>query len=112
MLGLGICLEKDWFCKYLGRTEAFSQETNPFSASFIKGSKAIRTLRRTCILLERFKISHKINRLAFGYFPGVLNPLDGVQWTQEPPSGMYQYFIKVVPTVYTDATGSTIQSNQ
>ncbi|KAL1822035.1 hypothetical protein DCAR_0309843 [Daucus carota subsp. sativus] len=63
--------------------------------------------------MDSFNISHKINRLAFGdYFPGVLNPLDGVQWTQEPPSGMYQYFIKVVPTVYKEASGSTIQSNQ
>ncbi|XVF55662.1 hypothetical protein PTKIN_Ptkin06aG0054900 [Pterospermum kingtungense] len=48
-------------------------------------------------------ISHKINRLAFGdCFPSVVNPLDSVQWTQEQPSGMYEYFVKVVPTVYTD----------
>ncbi|XP_061968204.1 uncharacterized protein LOC133691632 isoform X2 [Populus nigra] len=39
---------------------------------------------------DSFNTSHKINRLAFGeYFPGVVNPLDGVQWTQETPSGMY-----------------------
>lgn len=45
---------------------------------------------------DSFNISHKINRLAYGdYFPGVVNPLDGVQWMQESPSGMYQYFIKV-----------------
>ncbi|KAM7516803.1 hypothetical protein LguiA_006386 [Lonicera macranthoides] len=63
--------------------------------------------------MDSFNLSHKINRLAFGdYFPGVINPLDRVQWTQETPSGMYQYFIKVVPTVYTDASGHTIQSNQ
>ncbi|KAG6784261.1 hypothetical protein POTOM_009949 [Populus tomentosa] len=37
---------------------------------------------------------------------------DNVQWTPETPSGMYQYFIKVVPTVYTDVSGHTIQSNQ
>ncbi|KAK3423654.1 endoplasmic reticulum-Golgi intermediate compartment protein 3 [Eucalyptus grandis] len=62
---------------------------------------------------DSFNISHKINRLTFGdYFPGVVNPLDNVQWTQETPSGMYQYFIKVVPTVYTDVSGHTIQSNQ
>uniref|UniRef100_A0A2P2M8G7 Endoplasmic reticulum vesicle transporter C-terminal domain-containing protein n=1 Tax=Rhizophora mucronata TaxID=61149 RepID=A0A2P2M8G7_RHIMU len=59
------------------------------------------------------QITHKIYRLAFGeYFPGVVNPLDGVQWTQEAPNGMYQYFIKVVPTVYSDVNGNTIQSNQ
>ncbi|XP_050123922.1 uncharacterized protein LOC126601275 isoform X2 [Malus sylvestris] len=62
---------------------------------------------------DSFNISHTINRLSFGdYFPGVVNPLDGVHWTQDNPSGMYQYFIKVVPTVYTDVSGHTIQSNQ
>ncbi|KAM7253155.1 hypothetical protein ACFE04_025773 [Oxalis oulophora] len=62
---------------------------------------------------DSFNISHKINKLAFGdYFPGVVNPLDNVQWTQETPNGMYQYFIKVVPTVYTDVDGHTIQTNQ
>ncbi|XP_052192544.1 uncharacterized protein LOC127801428 [Diospyros lotus] len=60
-----------------------------------------------------YNISHKINKLAFGhYFPGVVNPLDGVQWVQETPNGIYQYFIKVVPTIYTDIRGRTIQSNQ
>ncbi|XP_042486196.1 endoplasmic reticulum-Golgi intermediate compartment protein 3-like [Macadamia integrifolia] len=62
---------------------------------------------------ENFNISHRINRLSFGeHFPGVVNPLDGVQWMQETPSGMYQYFLKVVPTVYTDINERTIQSNQ
>uniref|UniRef100_A0A5B6ZN21 Putative endoplasmic reticulum-Golgi intermediate compartment protein 3 n=1 Tax=Davidia involucrata TaxID=16924 RepID=A0A5B6ZN21_DAVIN len=63
--------------------------------------------------MDTYNISHRINRLAFGdYFPGVVNPLDGVQWGQETPNGMYQYFIKVVPTIYTDIRGHTIQSNQ
>lgn len=62
---------------------------------------------------DSYNISHKINRLTYGeYFPGVVNPLDGVTWTQETPHGMYQYFIKVVPTVYTDVSEHTIQSNQ
>ncbi|XAR48570.1 hypothetical protein NMG60_11031436 [Bertholletia excelsa] len=62
---------------------------------------------------DSFNISHKINRLTFGeYFPGVVNPLDGVQWIQHMPNAMYQYFIKVVPSVYTDVNGHAIQSNQ
>jgi hypothetical protein len=62
---------------------------------------------------DSFNISHKINRLTFGdYFPGVVNPLDRAQWIQESPSGMYQYFLKVVPTLYTDSSGHVIQSNQ
>ncbi|KAK4747480.1 hypothetical protein SAY87_014066 [Trapa incisa] len=62
---------------------------------------------------DSFNISHNINRLSFGeYFPGVVNPLDGVRWTQPTPTAMYQYFIKVVPTIYTDVSGHTIQSSQ
>ncbi|CAA2982300.1 endoplasmic reticulum-Golgi intermediate compartment 3-like [Olea europaea subsp. europaea] len=63
--------------------------------------------------MDSFNISHKINRLAFGdYFPGVINPLDGVLWLQQTPNAMYQYFLKVVSTVFTDVNGNTIQSNQ
>ncbi|KAK6135408.1 hypothetical protein DH2020_030848 [Rehmannia glutinosa] len=59
------------------------------------------------------QISHKINKLSFGdSIPGIVNPLDGVQWVQEMPNGVYQYFIKVVPTIYTNIRGHTIQSNQ
>ncbi|XP_058080097.1 uncharacterized protein LOC131228222 [Magnolia sinica] len=62
---------------------------------------------------ESYNISHKINKISFGEeFPGVVNPLDGVQWTQQALSGTYQYFIKVVPTIYTDIRGRKIQSNQ
>ncbi|KAL1534328.1 endoplasmic reticulum-Golgi intermediate compartment protein 3-like [Salvia divinorum] len=62
---------------------------------------------------ESYNISHKINKLAFGdAIPGVVNPLDGVHWEQASPNGVYQYFIKVVPTIYTDIRGHKIQSNQ
>eukprot|EP00252_Welwitschia_mirabilis_P013399 TRINITY_DN2948_c0_g1_i1.p1 TRINITY_DN2948_c0_g1~~TRINITY_DN2948_c0_g1_i1.p1 ORF type:complete len:157 (-),score=23.70 TRINITY_DN2948_c0_g1_i1:181-651(-) len=62
---------------------------------------------------ESFNVSHTINQLSFGaYFPGVVNPLDRVQKVQVPTTGMYQYFIKVVPTVYTDIRGNKITSNQ
>ncbi|GJN08020.1 hypothetical protein PR202_ga25904 [Eleusine coracana subsp. coracana] len=62
------------------------------------------------------QISHKINKLSFGKeFPGVVNPLDGVEWIQDHSNGltgMYQYFVKVVPTIYTDIRGRKINSNQ
>lgn len=65
------------------------------------------------IPLGEYNISHKINKLTFGEdFPGVVNPLNGAQWMQERGSGIYQYFIKVVPTVYTDIRGRKIHSNQ
>ncbi|CAN0874944.1 Endoplasmic reticulum-Golgi intermediate compartment protein 3 [Linum grandiflorum] len=45
---------------------------------------------------DSYNVSHRINALAFGsYFPGVVNPLDGVQWMHDSPNGMHQYFIKV-----------------
>lgn len=62
---------------------------------------------------DSFNVSHKINKLSFGQrFPGVVNPLDGAQWMQHSSYGMYQYFIKVVPTVYTDINEHIILSNQ
>ncbi|KAI9120974.1 hypothetical protein K1719_008007 [Acacia pycnantha] len=62
---------------------------------------------------DNYNISHRINKLSFGdHFPGLVNPLDGVQWVQGPNHGMYQYFIKVVPTVYTTLWGRVIYSNQ
>lgn len=69
--------------------------------------------------------SHKIHSLSFGQsYPGMRNPLDGV--TQATPhatpkpedkkqkavTGMYQYFLKVVPTDYNDLQGRSTKSNQ
>ncbi|CAM6024860.1 unnamed protein product [Sphagnum balticum] len=63
--------------------------------------------------MESFNVSHKINELSFGaHFPGVVNPLDGVVNIQKSAHGMYQYFIKVVPTLYTDIRGHKIATNQ
>lgn len=65
------------------------------------------------ITVGDYNITHKINKLSFGEeFPGVVNPLDGAQWTQHTSSGVYQYFIKVVPTIYIDIRGHKIHSNQ
>lgn len=62
---------------------------------------------------DSFNVSHKINELSFGpRFPGVVNPLDRVERIQNTPTGMYQYFIKVVPTVYKDIRGHKIPTNQ
>jgi hypothetical protein len=62
---------------------------------------------------DSFNLSHTIKEISFGaHFPGVVNPLDRVERIQETPHGIYQYFIKVVPTVYTDIRGRRIVSNQ
>jgi len=60
-----------------------------------------------------FNLSHTITRLSFGNeFPGIVNPLDQVTKTEESGSGMYQYFIKVVPTIYESVAGELISTNQ
>ncbi|XP_061982336.1 uncharacterized protein LOC133702128 isoform X1 [Populus nigra] len=62
---------------------------------------------------DSYNISHRISRLAFGdYFPGVVNPLAGIQLMHDTPNGVQQFFIKVVPTIYTDIRGRTVHSNQ
>eukprot|EP01120_Amphizonella_sp_Union-15-10_P011390 TRINITY_DN480_c0_g1_i1.p1 TRINITY_DN480_c0_g1~~TRINITY_DN480_c0_g1_i1.p1 ORF type:complete len:386 (-),score=71.43 TRINITY_DN480_c0_g1_i1:13-1170(-) len=61
-----------------------------------------------------FNMSHTINKLSFGIeFPGLVNPLDGVSksWNAEG-SPMYQYFIKIVPTIYRSMSSSVISTNQ
>jgi len=63
-----------------------------------------------------FNLTHSIHKLSFGKeYPGMKNPLDGVTkvWLSGGhASAMYQYFIKVVPTFYTDIFGRTIRTNQ
>ena len=49
----------------------------------------------------QFNITHTVNSLSFGdHFPGVRSPLDGEVRTVRDTHGMYQYYIKVVPTRY------------
>ena len=53
---------------------------------------------------KKFDMSHKITKLSFGEaFPGVVNPLDGVKRDMQGDAGMYQYFLKVVPTAFSGA---------
>ncbi|KAL6043020.1 Endoplasmic reticulum-Golgi intermediate compartment protein 3 [Balamuthia mandrillaris] len=63
--------------------------------------------------MSNFNVSHHINRISFGKdFPGIINPLDGVSKSLAEGSGMYQYFVKIVPTIYESLDGSTINTNQ
>mmetsp|Transcript_3523 Transcript_3523/g.10231 ORF Transcript_3523/g.10231 Transcript_3523/m.10231 type:complete len:389 (+) Transcript_3523:375-1541(+) len=66
-----------------------------------------------------FDVSHTINQLSFGEpFPGRKSPLDGVvkgrprKGMATVGTGMHQYFLKVVPTLYTDLRKRTISTNQ
>ena len=67
------------------------------------------------IILSRteYNMSHSINHVSFGHkYPGRVNSLDGVQRICDVKSGMYQYFIKVVPTKYHYVNGTVITTNQ
>jgi len=63
--------------------------------------------------VEHFNTSHIIHNLGFGEkYPGLHNPLDDVTKTIEHGSALYQYFIKVVPTIYEYNSGTQIKTNQ
>ena len=54
---------------------------------------------------EQFNISHTVNTLSFGdTYPGIRNPLDEQSRVVQDTHGMYQYYLKVVPTQYHDKT--------
>jgi len=62
---------------------------------------------------DQFNISHTVNSLSFGnHFPGIASPLDGEQRHVKDTHGMYQYYVKIVPTTYERVDGSEIESNQ
>jgi endoplasmic reticulum-Golgi intermediate compartment protein 3 len=57
----------------------------------------------------QFNITHTVNSLSFGdNFPGFKSPLDGEQRTIRDTHGMYQYYIKTVPTKYIKLDGNEI----
>jgi hypothetical protein len=63
---------------------------------------------------DQFNVTHTINSLSFGeQYPGIKSPLDSQQRIVSDTHGMYQYYIKVVPTKYKGLnTQTVIESNQ
>jgi len=50
---------------------------------------------------QRFDTSHTVHHLSFGQpFPGKTYPLDGKTFTAHQGGVMFQYYVKVVPTIY------------
>ncbi|KAF2185731.1 DUF1692-domain-containing protein [Zopfia rhizophila CBS 207.26] len=50
-----------------------------------------------------FNFSHQVNELSFGpFYPSLVNPLDNTIATTEAHFYKYQYYISIVPTIYTD----------
>lgn len=63
-----------------------------------------------------FNTTHVINHLSFGDHKGILvgkvNPLDGTHSVAEEGATMFQYYIKIVPTLRVFRDGSSVQSYQ
>ncbi|ORY14423.1 endoplasmic reticulum vesicle transporter-domain-containing protein [Clohesyomyces aquaticus] len=50
-----------------------------------------------------FNFSHQINELSFGpLYPSLVNPLDDTITTTDAHFYKYQYYVSIVPTIYTD----------
>ncbi|TMW65761.1 hypothetical protein Poli38472_008403 [Pythium oligandrum] len=59
-----------------------------------------------------FNASHIIHSLSFGTpYPGQVGPLDGTKKIAAQIGGVFQYFVKVVPTIYSDIS-SEVHSYQ
>ncbi|RWS22273.1 endoplasmic reticulum-Golgi intermediate compartment protein 3-like protein [Leptotrombidium deliense] len=62
---------------------------------------------------HRVNVTHKIRHLSFGRnIPGKTNPLDGSYEVAEEGSMLYQYYVKIVPTIYVRTDGSSLETNQ
>ena len=58
---------------------------------------------------DQFNITHRVNSFSFGdHFPGIKSPLDGQYRLVEDTHGMYQYYMKVVPTQYKNINDEVI----
>ncbi|KAM7125738.1 endoplasmic reticulum-Golgi intermediate compartment protein 3 isoform 1-T1 [Molossus nigricans] len=63
--------------------------------------------------LDNINMTHYIRHLSFGEdYPGIVNPLDRTNVTALQASMMFQYFVKVVPTVYMKLDGKVLRTNQ
>ncbi|XP_060692183.1 endoplasmic reticulum-Golgi intermediate compartment protein 3 isoform X2 [Hemiscyllium ocellatum] len=63
--------------------------------------------------LDNINMTHYIRHLSFGSdYPGIVNPLDGSNITAQQASMMFQYFVKIVPTIYVKLDGEVVRTNQ
>ncbi|GFT12703.1 endoplasmic reticulum-Golgi intermediate compartment protein 3 [Nephila pilipes] len=62
---------------------------------------------------SQFNLTHKIRHLSFGRsIPGKTNPLDGTMQVAQVGAMMFQYYVKIVPSMYARADGQTLYTNQ
>nr|CDS26476.1 endoplasmic reticulum Golgi intermediate [Hymenolepis microstoma] len=62
---------------------------------------------------KQFKLDHHIHYLSFGdTYPGQINPLDNSNMSEPLESPMISYFLKLVPTIYSDLLDTPLVTNQ
>nr|XP_011467640.1 PREDICTED: endoplasmic reticulum-Golgi intermediate compartment protein 3 isoform X1 [Fragaria vesca subsp. vesca] len=62
---------------------------------------------------KNVNVSHMIHDLSFGpKYPGIHNPLDGTERILHDTSGIFKYYIKVVPTEYRYISKQVLPTNQ
>ncbi|CAN0879735.1 Endoplasmic reticulum-Golgi intermediate compartment protein 3 [Linum grandiflorum] len=62
---------------------------------------------------KHVNVSHIINNLSFGpNYPGIQNPLDGTERILHDTSGIFKYYIKIVPTEYRYISKEVVPTNQ
>ena len=64
--------------------------------------------------IASYNVSHVVHSLSFGLpFPGQKNPLDGTRNFPKEGSGVYMFYVKVIPTVFLGARGrKVLETNQ
>ncbi|XP_076167075.1 endoplasmic reticulum-Golgi intermediate compartment protein 3 isoform X2 [Ptiloglossa arizonensis] len=61
----------------------------------------------------QFNMTHKVRHLSFGLnIPGKTNPMDDTTVVAMEEAMMFYHYIKIVPTTYVRADGSTLLTNQ
>lgn len=106
-------------CQIFGRLQ-LSQGTGHFHVAPHRklhetkpGTGLINLMDLIAFTFDQFNVTHNINSLSFGdQFPGIKSPLDSQSRVLVDTHGMYQYFIKVVPTKYQSLGQQEISSNQ
>ena len=62
---------------------------------------------------DSINVSHVIHGVSFGEpYPDMVNPLDNTPKILHEGSGYFQYYIKIVPTVYEPLRGAPLHTNQ
>ena len=62
---------------------------------------------------EAINVSHVVHSISFGEpYPNMVNPLDNTPKMVYEGSGYFQYYLKIVPTIYENRDGTTLHTNQ